>query len=699
MGGSYPKNKGKTPQGTTSCKNLLAKENTESNANDRRRDKRRAFGAIVPRECADPVRRKRLEQNPAEWLKHYLGTAYPLAWGQVHLDMIDAAVRAIRTGAGMAVAAPRGTGKSSVLWGVALWSILSGACRFPVVAGWSHQAAKRALRKWLSTLAECTAIQADYPKMTQPFEASTHSNRLRGMAWSDTGAECGADARTMDGVLVLPDGRGALGVVSIGGNTRGLFASMPNGSTIRPDVLLVDDPQDRSTAESPAMVRKITERIEADLFNLSGPEARLAIMCAVTVIAEDDVAEHFLKHPDFEAVRVGQVVTWPVNFEDKNSATRKLWKEWNAVRVEGLVLHDDGAAAREFYQLHKTELTEGLTVSWSERFDVKRKDPDALYAAMLDFYRLGEFSFMAERQNRPMKEKATVYSLTAGIVASRVHSGRNHGDVPKEARILVAGTDLNHYGLHSASVAYSNDGTGWIPWYYRHDNDGRGIVPKDCPETEAKRRMFEALVIHGRQLAALPLTREGQGVRVGLWIIDAGYFPDVVKRYVEGPGRLLGLQVMAARGYGFDKYRPTEKNCIGKPREQCHLAESPVAGRFVAFNADYWREVSQRAWLSTPNAPGSISLFDGARHSEFAEQVTREKLLEKIKGQYGYIWRWVTAPGWHDYGDALTMCYVASAWAGIGTASAMGETSQAPIHKQYVEKRRCKVKRDDDGYL
>jgi hypothetical protein len=156
-------------------------------------------------------------------------------------------------------------------------------------------------------------------------------------------------------------------------------------------------------------------------------------------------------------------------------------------------------------------------------------------------------------------------------------------------------------------------------------------------------------------------------IRVGLWIIDAGYMPDVVRRFASGPGRALGMVITPARGFSADYYRPNGKSRIGAPREGCHMAEADVVGRFLAFNADYWREVSQRGWLGTPNAPGSISLFEGANHRDFAEQVTRKKLSEKVEGQTGPIWKWTTAPGWHDYGDAVTMTYVGAAWNGIGT--------------------------------
>jgi hypothetical protein len=527
------------------------------------------------------------------------------------------------------------------------------------------------LRKWLSALADSERIQADYPEFAQPFEESIHANRLKGIGWGDTGAVCGADVRMMDGILVLPDGRGALGAVSIGGNVRGLHAGLPDGSTIRPDVLLLDDPQDKATAESAPQTRATVEKIEADLFSISGPDTRLAIMAAVTVIAKGDVAEHFLDNPDFEALRVGQITAWPDGFSEKKSETRKRWEEWNRVRVEGIADHDEGKAARKFYRDHKKELTAGMAVSWAARYDRRRGDPDARYAAMLDYYRIGEAAFMSERQNKPTEAKqVSVYNLHPALVASRVHAGRRQCDVPTEGRVITAATDLNHYGLHSACIGFGNDQTGWVAWYGRFDNEGRGVVEFGIPEAEAKRQMFEALVGHGEQIAALPLLRDGQAVRPSLWLIDGGYMPDVVRRYIEGPGRTVGLQIIMARGYAADKYRPSPRNVIGQAREGCHLTESPVAGRFLAFNADHWREVGQKAWLATPNAPGSLSLFEG-RHVEFAEQVTRERLMEKLQGQYGPVWRWHVQPGWHDYGDAVTMCYVGAAWGGgIGTTGA-----------------------------
>ena len=333
-------------------------------------------------------------------------------------------------------------------------------------------------------------------------------------------------------------------------------------------------------------------------------------------------------------------------------------------------------AADAFYSENREAMDAGAVLDWPERY-TRGKETSALQHAENLLCDLGEDVFAAEYQNTPEEDKPSVYSLTATLVASRVHPGRHRGDVPSEGRAIVAATDLNHYGLHSGAIAFTNDQTAYVAWYGRLDREGRGIVPKNCPESEAKRRMFEALVEHGAHIAELPLLRDGQSVRVGLWIIDAGYMPDIVRRYVEGPGRSLGIPVLPARGFNADKYRPAGKGTIGRPREQCHYTESTVAGRFLAFNSDYWREVSQRAWLASPNAPGSLSLFEG-RHAEFADHVSREKLIEKLHGQFGPVWRWHVQPGWHDWGDVVTMTYVGAAWGGIGT----GGYTPLPVPKR-----------------
>jgi hypothetical protein len=632
---------------------------------ERQRARRKASSTIERRPVEDMARRERFERDPAAWLQWYLSAAFPLPFGKVHKDMIRAAVRAIKTGAGMAVAAPRGTGKTSVLWGVALWAILSGQSRFPVVAGWSHQAARRMLRKWIDALAENARLHADYPDACAPFQLSTHANRLKGCGWSDTGELCGADVQTMTGTIVLPDSIGALGAVSISGNTRGLSVGLPDGSAIRPDVLLLDDPQDKATAESPALVRKVIERIEADLFNLSGPNVRLSVMCAVTIISEQDVATHFLEHPDFEAVRVGQVTAWPKGWEEKESHARALWEEWDKARTEGLANHDGGKAARAFYKAHKAAMTAGMSVSWPARFDKKRKDPDALYAAMYDYYRLGERAFMAERQNEPLKSgEASLFDLPQSHVAARVN-GYARRTAPDNAAFLVGMVDINADGLRWALAAASNNRALSVVDYGNHPGNGALVVTPGESETLGIMRGLSGL---DNLLRGLSVMRGNNRMQIDCMLVDCGgTWIQAVFDWLNGPARQSVIPWVASRGSNSRFYRPN-KNTIGRPGDNMHLAEWSGKGRVLVHNSDYWRHVQQKGWLLPVNAPDSISFFgsDGDRHEHFADGVVCERLVAFAETPAGPLYRWNNTPGLrNDWGDVATGLFVAASRLGL----------------------------------
>jgi hypothetical protein len=653
------------------------------NANVSRRQRRAAASLIDRRRCASPSRRKRLEADPAEWLRYYLPASFPLPFGDVHQRMIAAAVRAIQTGTGMAVAAPRGCGKSTVLWAIALWALLSGACRFPVVAGWSHAAARRMLKKWIDVLSENKRIQADYPTATGPFEVSVHANRLRHIAWKSTGELCGADVQQMAGTVVLPDGLGALGAVSIQGSVRGLSVGLPDGSTARPDLLLLDDPQDKATAESPKLARQIVERIESDLFNIAGPDVRLTVMCAVTIIADGDVAAHFLEHADFEGIRVPQITRWPDGWDDKDSAVRAQWDRWNQIRVAGIAGHDGGDGSRGFYLAHKNELTAGMTVSWEHRFDRKRNDPDALYAAMLDFYRLGERSFMAERQNAPIASGINaITELPHDMVAGKV-SGLVKRVAPETAVALVGMCDLNADGARWALASVTNTAALCIVEYGIHPGGGRPLVVPGESESIGLMRGLSGL---DETLRSLTVTKNGAPLRIDMMLVDVGWMMQATFDWLSGPGRLSTVPWLGARGWSSRSYRPGGKTTIGRPGDNHHLAEWPGKGRALVFNSDVWRHRQQKAWPLPVGAPDSIALYGttGTRHDVFADGVCCEKLTAYVETPAGPLYRWAMTPGLrNDWGDVCTGLLVAANRMGF-TATGI-RPAAAPARKRYTQ--------------
>lgn len=612
------------------------------------------------------------ENDPVAWLLAYLPGAYPLPFGRAHFEIIDAVVYAIKHGDNTACAAPRGTGKSTIVNGLLLWALLTRRTDFPVVVPWDDKPKKRALRFWSQELCFNERLHRDYPDATDIFVRSRGiSNRLS--ALTENNEATGARLGISEGIIVLPAGLGAIGSATINGNPRGLNYATIDGRIMRPTLAVVDDPQDRETAKSATRVRDTIDRIDGDIAGMAGPDQQMAMVMPCTVIQRNDVAEHYLNDPDWHTVRVGQVIKWPTGWDDDKSECRRLWEEWNTVRQDGNRERDGGKSAVKFYEDNKPAMIEGMEVSWDERYDRKRGQPDAFYAAIFDFFKMGEESFMAERQNEPLKQGVTLYTLDVSVICSRI-ADRAPGFVPDFVVNRVAATDVNpSFGLTWTIAGFGVDQTSAVIGYGVH----KMRVPGSATKAELDRGVYENLIKHGLKLAELPCRPER-------WFIDAGgaSFDAVIQFCVNAP-KLVGLVALPCTGRGARNYRPYGKTLLGKPREQCHMAVDHRGRKWVAFNADYWREQAQKAWTGSVGAPGSCSLPRG-HHEEFAEQVCREQLQGKAEIAGQMQWVWATLPGNHDYGDCMTMCYMGAAWGGIGTGGTVRKPGKKKRHRSTI---------------
>lgn len=620
-------------------------------------------------EPADPKRRARLERGPPKWLRHYLAPAFSRPFDRPHDAIIDGAMTASDTGGRFVVAAQRGIGKSTVLWGLVLMLALTGKQPFPVCVPWAAGALKRAFRFWRAQLCFNEALYADYPEVCAPFRhARGSSQKLAHTTWRDgprEGQPTGASMAVGEGLIVLPDNRGCIGGATINGNPRGLNHPMPDGRVMRPTLALLDDVQDRGTAKSRAQIAETIEVIDGDVAGMGEAGTALPMLMSGNCIAPDDVMAHYLASDRWKALRVPCVESWPATWDDGRGKAAKLWREW-------FDLYRDGKGAPTHYRKHKKIMTAGMKISAPGTFRKERGITDALCAVMSNYFKMGNDAFWAECQQEPVRQGVTLYNLTPDVITSRI-AERNPGDVPEWSRLRVAATDVNpSYGLTWAIVSFGADQTAGVLGYGIHDMQ----VGNGATEAEKARAIFEALVQHGRQLAELPCRPE-------IWMVDAaGAQFDVVLRFAAESSRLCGINAVAATGRGARNYRPYGKTVLGKPREQCHLAADVHGRKWVAWNADYWRELAQRGWTGSVGAPGSCSLPRG-HHRTFAEQICREQLAGKGEVGGQTVWTWNSLPGRHDYGDCMAMCYMGAAYGGIGTSGMQNQKPRrAPRRKR-----------------
>ena len=642
-------------------------------------------------QCADPKRRKRLEKrgNEKDWLKFYLAETYPRPFERPHEEMISGIIAADENNSRFAEALERGIGKSVVGWGMTLYLKFTGRRKFPACVPWADKALKRAFKFWKNAVCFNPRLLADYPEFCQPFaHARGVAQRVPNVCYEGEGKPTGAQLAVGDGILVFPSGLGCIGGATINGNIRGLNHPQEDGTVLRPDFVFLDDVQDRETAKSPIQVLDTIAIIDGDVAGCGDAGKDLAMVMACNCIDPNDVPAHYLKNSEWRALRVPCIESWPDGWDDLASAARAAWDEWAEVwRCGG----DDVA----FYKEHREVMTAGMKLSAPAAFKGSEKCPDAFYGVIRMYFRMGHDAFMAERQQAPVDPVASAgpYTLTPAIIQSRSDKRRKMLERPEWVTRVLASTDINpSHALTTVVVGFGEDQSAAVLWYGLH----KLSIPGNTPAPMLARMLFDQLTIHGKALAGLPTLPEA-------WAIDGGGAQfDPVVRFAEMAARLVGIPAHAFTGRGSKNYRTNGKTVSGALREQCHGALDRKNGRiirWVPWNADYWKEVAQRAWLGEIDSPGAVSLFAGI-HGEFAAQVCGDKLMGKgeIGGQM--IWNYHRVPGRNDFGDAMAQAYALAAYGGIGTGgrSVRGERRKirAVISNQ-ISKENEKPKGNDDA--
>jgi hypothetical protein len=314
----------------------------------------------------------------------------------------------------------------------------------------------------------------------------------------------------------------------------------------------------------------------------------------------------------------------------------------------------------------------GMSVSWEHRY--QDGDPDAMFAAMWDYYELGELAFMAERQNAPIKQGVTVYSLTPSVIMSRTED-RPAGVVPDWARFVIVGMDLNpSYAYSWAAIAFGEHLTAAVIDYGLFAEDPLPIG-NDVTETARVKALDLGLERACRMLAAKPYA-------VRLCVIDAGGAQfDAAVGFANAAVKRVGLRCIPAVGRNAKFYRPNESSKVRIMGPHCNVSRDERRREWVPWHTDIIRELSQKAWTGQPGSPGSITLPRGL-HREFAEQLCRKQL--RAKGEVGgrMVWDWTEQPGPHDFEDAVSMAFMGAEFEGL---AAGGESMPVRARKRYSQ--------------
>ena len=584
----------------------------------------------------NPGRRAMAEASLRVFLETYFPLAFRLGWSQAHLDTIDALERTILRGERLARAMPRGTGKTTIFERAVLWAGLTGHRRFAVLIGETQEKAEELLDSIKNEL-ECNELLlADFPevlfpiakldRITQRAKGQTHQGEPTRMEWSGRSLTFPTIAESISSGFTIR-------VVGLTGSVRGMKAAMADGSIVRPDLVLLDDPQTDESARSPSQTDKRMKLINGAVLGLAGPDERLAAIVACTVICPDDLADRLLdrdQNPEWHGQRYSLLPSLPDN--------EAIWGDYADVRRDAM-REEDPEAANRFYLEHREAMDAGAVVLWPQR--IASGDVSAIQTAMhlkLD----DEPTFWAEYQNRPLAESGGADSrLDVDLLSDRC-TGLPHGIVPQHCTRVTAFIDVQKKLLWFMVVGWNDGFGGHIIDYgawpdqkrgYFTKNDAKRTIARTKPGAGREAQLYHALNECTNELLSRVYVNEAATpMKIERMLIDSGAEADTVYQFCRESTHAAIL--MPSKGKGL---RPTDTPLTERKRKPGVLyghhwqVQRPEgrAIRHIFFDTNRWKTFIAARLKASKGDPGALTFFEakgGARkgHRMLIDHLTAE---------------------------------------------------------------------------
>lgn len=554
---------------------------------------------------------------------------------------------------------PRGKGKTTWVKIAIIWAALYGHKFFMVVVEKTKGMAQVVVDEVWKRIHLSPRLSADFPEFAVPMhDVMLSPQRMRVQTCNGKPTYMKQDvSRFHYYKLPTVDGYPNTGaIIAWRGADQALRGI--NIDSARPDFFFIDDPQTEDDARNPKTVAKIEKEITSAVLGSGELSERISAVMASTPIEPNDVSETFAdpqKHPEWETETERLVVTFGPKAE-MSAYLKKL-----AVDIH---------SAHAYYVAHRAEIEKG-----AEMMDGGDYNPttecSAYEHALYLLFTMKATSFYAEMQMIPSKAQG-IYKITAKLVRGRVN-GAPFGVVPRECdQGLLAFVDVNaEAGLRWEIAAFGAGRVVATLAYGQYPAEGRRLYPEGLPESAIPGYLAPALREVARRIMSTPFAdADGNPLKVGGICFDGGWQTATVSAAVEELNA-SGVVAVWSKGFSSKDYSRNHheraaaeqeerakagKRSAVKAAEECHTWRSNTFnGVFLAFNSDYWKEVSQTSYLAEPLAPSSSSFWgdDPNMHIDFAQEICNEELQAKERStRYGSIWTWKKSKGLpNHYGD------------------------------------------------
>ena len=679
-----------TPEETSGARSYEDRRNAER---DRQAEQSLAGRDIGPlQEVVNPDRKAACERNFQLFCESYFPETYALAWSPDHLKVIEKIETAVLRGGLFALALPRGSGKTTITESAALWSMLYGHREFVVLIGATESAALELLDSLKTELEVNERLAEDFPEVCYPVA------QLEGIANRCAGQLCKGERTRItwtSNEIVLPtvEGSKASGIIvrvaGITGRIRGMKFKRSDGRSVRPSLVIIDDPQTSESAGSLEQTRKRVRVLAGDILGLAGPGQKISGIMPCTIIRPGDMADIILNrntHPDWNGEKTRMVYRFPTNM--------KLWEEYAEIRAEALRTEGNFQKATEFYLANREAMDAGAEVSWEARFN--HDEVSALQHAMnLKFQ--DEAAFMSEYQNDPLPDDTADDSLLSVDEICAKINGLARRRVPLKCDRLTMFVDVQKALLFYVVIAWAEDFTGAVidygswPDQHRHEYslaDANPSIQTLFPKAGFEGALYAALSALTDECLGREWEREdGAVLKIERALVDAnwGQSTDVVYQFCRQSSHAGVILPSHGRYVGASSKPMTEYRKQQGDRLGFNWMIPNVAGkraiRHVIYDTNYWKSFIHARLAVPVGDKGSLTLYGripGA-HQLFAEHLTAEYRV-KTQGRGRTVDEWKLKPQSHD--NHFLDCVAGCAVCGSMLGASLPETLPAKLDRK-----------------
>ncbi len=265
----------------------------------------------------NPQRKARAKTDFRFFCESYFPVTFHLPWSRDHLKVLDRIQTAVIHGGLFAMACPRGSGKSSCAESACIWAVLNGHREFVCLIGSDEGHAMDMLDSIKTELDGNDLLLQDYPEVVFPIQSLDGiANRCNGQLYQGQRTHIGWTAKEI--VLPTMPGSKASGaiikVAGITGRIRGMKFKRIDGQTVRPSLVVIDDPQTDESARSLSQCATRESILAGAILGLAGPGKKISGIMPCTVIRPGDMADNILcrdKHPEWNGERTKMVDRFP----------------------------------------------------------------------------------------------------------------------------------------------------------------------------------------------------------------------------------------------------------------------------------------------------------------------------------------------------------------------------------------------------